>query len=167
MKNNLLILCNVVMAFLTIGCGRQESGPSDRDIEFPDSEGIVLDVYLADENLLVSIKNGSKEVVSLVDEPLIGFGATGPRVGLVLQKNGKDVLPCGHLDPPLQEDPPTHLIPGNSEMRTINLRVLRKAYCLEAGAYTVRAIYPADSPSPDSSSVVSLVFEKKAKAPSL
>lgn len=167
MKSSLFIICAMFFASLAMGCGSEEPGPSALDIAPQDSEGIFLDVSVADEDLVVRIKNGSKEVVSLVDEPLIGFGLNGPRVGLVLQKNEKDVIPCAHLDPPLQEDPPTHLIPGESEVRTVNLRLLRKMYCLEAGTYTVRAIYPADSRSPDSSSVVSVVFENDVKAPSL
>lgn len=166
MKASLLLPCCGVMIALAGGCSGRESEPSPHVADVATPGRPHLEVSLSDGDLVVTLDNRSNEVITIVDETIIGFGLTGPRIGIVLQQDGREVLPCAHLDPPLYQDPPTHLMPGKSEVRTINLRVLRKTYCLEAGAYTVRAIYPADSRSPDLSSVVSLVFESEVKAPS-
>lgn len=167
MKASLLLPCCGVMIALAGGCNGRESEPSPHVADVATPGRPHLEVSLSDGDLVVTLDNRSNEVVTIVDEPIIGFGLTGPRIGLVVQKDGREVLPCVHLDPPLREDPATLLPPGKSEVRKISLQVMKRAYCLEAMSYSVHAIYPADSRFPASSAVVSVAFESGPRASSI
>lgn len=153
MKTKMIPSCAcLLIAILTVtGCNRQKSNEDSSAVR---SEEVVLTASSSEGKLIVRVSNNADEVLSIVDEPLVGFGLNSPRIGLVVQKEGKEILPCAHVDPPRHQNPPTRLMPNQSEEKTIGLDIVRKVYCLESGSYTVRAIYPSGSPSPSVSEEV-------------
>lgn len=146
--------CLIVL--IATGCNGQKSG---EDVSAVRSEGVVLTAYSSGEKLVVRADNNTNEVVSVVDEPLIGFGLNNPRIGLVVKKDGREILPCAQIGMPRHQSPPIRLMPNQSKEREVSLELVRKVYCLESGSYSLRAIYPSDSPSPSVSEEVFVKIE--------
>lgn len=148
--------CCLMVILIATSCNKQKS---DTDVGAVRSGEVVLTASSSGEKLVVRVDNNANEVVSIVDEPLVGFGLSNPRIGLVVQRDGKEVLPCAQVGMPRNQSPPTRLMPNQSKEREVSFDLVRKVYCLESGSYSLRAIYPSDSPSPSVSEEVFIKVE--------
>lgn len=155
MMNAISSIASFLIILAMTGCRGQESGG---DVGIVRSEGVAITAYTSGDKLVVRVDNNSNEIISIADEPLVGFGLNSPRIGLVVKKDESEIIPCAQVGMPRDQGPMIRLSPGQSKERDLSLGVVRRVYCLDSGSYLLRATYPADSLSPSVSEEVVIKF---------
>lgn len=120
---------------------------------------MVLDLAYKEGQISIDVTNKSEAFLAIDAVPKMRNELTNSAV-LIDVRRGEEILqPCATIDPPREVVSPVALEPGESTTLTLRMGYLKSVFCLDAGRYSVQAVYPWGGTNPVLSNAVDVEIE--------
>lgn len=120
---------------------------------------MAMNLVYEEGQISVDVINNSEAVIVIDPAPKTRNELTNSAVFIDVRRGEKLLQPCASVDPPREKASSVTLGPGKSTILKMRLGYLKSVFCLDAGRYSLQAVYPRDGENPVLSNEINVQVE--------